>query len=304
MKSLAVLITYFNEGGLLTECLASLLHQKEAPEEVWVYDDSPDFSASAYVPAGTPVHVVRGSGDKGPSRGRNELLKQSRSDYVHFHDADDLFLPRWAERVRRAISDSGADVILTDVTACRNGQVVHERFIELDREENKDFVSLAFRGSVMPCGSIFRREAVLAVGGYREHLTKSEDYDFHVRLAVSGARLHRLCEPLVIFRLRADSLTHRDRTEHIGWTHRLEILRSLSKELPARYHSLLGDEAMRNGSRLFRLGARGPAHASFQLAQQLGSTRSAFGLGLAEWALYLRHGLAQALERLGVRHAA
>jgi glycosyltransferase involved in cell wall biosynthesis len=312
MKSLAVLITYFNEGPLLTECLDSLLSQAQTPEEVLVYDDSADFSASRYVPAGSLVQIVRGSGDKGPSRGRNTLLGQSRGDYVHFHDADDLFLPRWSECVRRAMAESGADVILTEVSARRDKQVLRERFVELDRPENGDFVSLAFRGSVMPCGSIFRREAILAVGGYREDLTKSEDYDFHVRMAVSGARMHRVCEPLVIFRVRAEGLTHRDRTEHVGWTHRTEILRSLSRELDARYSPLLGDEAMRNGSRLFRLGARRQAREAFQLARQLGGTTDISGprwyrrlAGMAgpqfaEWALYVRHGLAEGLRRLGL----
>jgi len=312
MKSLAVLITYFNEGPLLTEGLNSILHQKEAPDEIWVYDDSSDYSAINYVPEGARVQIVRGSRDAGPSKGRNTLLKASRSDYVHFHDADDLFLPHWAERVREAIAVSGADVILTEVTASRNGKVLRERFVELERYEDSDFISLAFSGGVMPCTSTMRRESIMAIGGYRDYLTKSEDYDFHVRLAVSGARMARILDPQIIFRVRDNGLTHRDRKDHIGWTHRLEIVRGLSKELPSKYHPQLGHEAMLNGARLFRLGARHEARQAFRLARQLGYPvpesgpwwymRLAKSVGpmSAEWALGIRHRVARNLKRLGL----
>jgi glycosyltransferase involved in cell wall biosynthesis len=314
--TLAVLITYFNERELLTECLESLLPQREAPEEVWVYDDSSDFSAAAYVPAGARVQIVRGSGDVGPSPGRNTLLKRSHSDYVHFHDADDLFLPHWAERVREAIAGSGADVILTEATASRNGQVLHERFVELERDKDKDFTSLVFSSGIMPCVSTIRRESVLAIGGYRPHLKGSEDFDFHVRLAVSGASLVRILEPQVIFRIRDDAFTHRERKDHLGWVQRLDVVRTLSKELPARYHSHLGYEAMLNGSRLFRLGAHREARQAFRLARELGCTAfdsgprwyqglaRAIGPWSAEWVLDIRHRLAQGLKQLGLLSSA
>jgi hypothetical protein len=122
--------------------------------------------------------------------------------------------------------------------------------------------------------------------------------------------MHRILEPQVIFRVRDDGLTHRDRTEYVGWTHRLEIVRALSKELPDRYHAQLGREALLNGSRLFRLGARRQARQAFELARELGCTAheagpwwyerlaGTAGPESAEWALYVRHALVQGLRRL------
>src|SRR5262245_29459086 len=101
--TIAVLITYHGEKGLLHECLKSLTNQGAAPDEILVYDDASGAPAQNFLPDGLAVTVLRGDENRGPAYGRNRLLGACKSAYVHFHDADDLFNPQWSVRVRRVL---------------------------------------------------------------------------------------------------------------------------------------------------------------------------------------------------------
>ena len=59
--SLSVLITYHDEGKMLTECIDSLLAGAIRPSEIVVYDDHSSREANSFVPQGFPVRVVRRS---------------------------------------------------------------------------------------------------------------------------------------------------------------------------------------------------------------------------------------------------
>ena len=56
--TLSILLTYHNEGPLLTETLASLVAGTRQPGEVLIYDDASTRLPEAYIPDGLPVRVV------------------------------------------------------------------------------------------------------------------------------------------------------------------------------------------------------------------------------------------------------
>src|SRR5579859_1014482 len=115
--TLGVLITYYNERELLRECLGSLMTCRDKPEEVLIYDDASQFPAEDYIPRGLNVQVIHAEVNGGPARGRNRLLGCSRSDYIHFQDADDLFHPDWAGRVRGRIQEISPEAVFTEISS-------------------------------------------------------------------------------------------------------------------------------------------------------------------------------------------
>lgn len=270
--SLGILITYHDERELLTECLDSILDQLGPEDEVLVYDDaSPTAPAADYVPADARVKVVRSEVNRGPACGRNVLLRRSSSAYVHFHDADDLFHPEWAGRVRRVLEEKDVDAVFTEVSSHRGTDVMTARVMDLERvTAGEDLVRFCIRGAILPAAGTYRKVAVLAVGGYREALWQSEDYDFHIRLAASGIRYEVLSEALVRLRVRPEG-----RSQHCGevWASALDAIRFLSGELPAKYRPDLAEAAARAGSMLYRVGIKARARDAFALARTLGPAR-------------------------------
>ncbi len=291
--TLGVLITYHDERALLGECLESLRAQVGSPDEVLIYDDASEASAEDYVPRGFPAKVVRGAENRGPSYGRNVLLGMSQSEYVHFHDADDLFHPGWCQRVRRVVEETGSDAVFTEISSYVGESLLSERVLGLDGlAAGEDLVRFCIRGSMLVPAGTYRRRAVLAIGGYREALWQSEDFDFHVRLAASGIGHAVINDPLVRIRVRPAGRSH-NRVE--VWSSAVGAIRRLSAELPTQYRPDLADAAARVGSVLFRLGGHIKAREAFRLAAEIGPhsfngqlgpyrrIAKAFGPEVAEW---------------------
>ena len=270
---LAVLITYFNEGALLRECLESVLSQPEAPDEIIVYDDASVVRPDAHVPTGSRVRIVRATENHGPGYGRNVLLRESDCEYVHFHDADDLFDPKWCREVRAAIAREAPDIVLTEIRSMRDGSTVSERVLGIDElRDGGDLVRFGLRGSLLVPSTTFRRELALSVGGFRprEVLAQSEDFDFHIRLAAAAKSFVVITRPLIIQRLRAGS--HSADMDSV-WMSAVRAIELLSESLPTKYRTDAADAAARVGSELYAIRSRRHAREAFALARQLGPPR-------------------------------
>ena len=270
--SLATLITYYGEEYLLKECLDSLLDQSDRPDEILIYDDASSLPAKDYIPANYPVKVIRGEVNRGPAFGRNDLLKQTECEYVHFHDADDLFHPNWCEMVRETIDTTNADIILTEITSIREGEIISQKVLGLERlNAIGDLVKFGLMGSILVPSTTFRREIGLNIGGYRTRdiLPQSEDFDFHIRLFATGASFASILEPLIIQRLRSNSHSHKNST--LCWSSALTSIRLLSQELPNKYNNILAESCSRIGSILYSLDDKSQAEEAFNLAKTLGS---------------------------------
>jgi len=267
----AILITYHNEGNLLRRCLESLAMQTRPVGEVVIYDDASTVRPEAHVPDRLAVRLVRGERNIGPARGRNVLLAQASSPFVHFHDADDAFEMDWNERVSTTLARTDADAVFTEVSSVTDEGAVRESILGLDAvAAGEDLTRFCLRGSMLVPAGTYRRAAIEAIGGYRDALWQSEDWDFHVRLAASGVTSAVVLEPLVRIYLRAAS---RSRDTTAVWTSAVDAVRLLSKELRSEYRPDLAEAAARAGSHLFRSGAHGDARAAFALARSLGPPR-------------------------------
>ncbi|MFH1868417.1 MAG: glycosyltransferase family 2 protein, partial [Candidatus Omnitrophota bacterium] len=273
--TIGILITYHNEKGLLTECLDSIFSQTKSPDEIIVYDDCSEFPARDYIPKEHNVKLIRSPINRGPGHGRNCLLKESRCDYVHFHDADDLFNPLWCENVISAIVATGADIIFTEVSAYKDNKMVCKSVMGFEGliGRQQDAVLFAMSNSILTISSTSRRETVLKIGGFRTQdiLSQSEDYDFHIRILVSGASYSVVMEPMLIQRLRDESHSSKNIIE--AWNSAVKSIVLFSKDFPAQYHDHLPEVAAKAGSRLYSLGAYKEAKRAFSIAYSLGKPK-------------------------------
>lgn len=272
--SIGVLITYYNEKELLTECLDSVFSQTLTPDEVIVYDDFSQFSAEHYIPKKYNLKVIHGTENRGTAYGRNRLLEESKSEYVHFHDADDMFYPLWCEKVQSAIQATKADIVFTEISSFRGDKLVCEHVLGLKHLEIiGDLVRFALKTSILITASTFRKDLALKIGSLRtrEVLPQSDDFDFHARMALAGATHTEILTPLVTQHLRYDS----DSSKNIRLCHlsKVRAVSLLSKETPVKYKNDLAEAAARAGSALYALSAYDDAAEAFQLAHKLGPPR-------------------------------
>ena len=204
--TLGVLVTYHNEKTLLTECLDSLLNQEEKPDEIIVYDDASEFPAEKYLTEVSPIKIIRGTAQKGPAVARNILLNSSQSNYIHFHDCDDLFHKSWCKRIRKAIKESNAGLIISEVSSYKDGKLSENCIMNLGRfKSGDDFIKFVLRHAILTSSTVIRRDWAMKIKGFRECLLQSEDYDFHIRLIAAGIDYLIILEPLILKRSRDTS---------------------------------------------------------------------------------------------------
>jgi glycosyltransferase involved in cell wall biosynthesis len=275
-KSLAILITYYNEKELLGECLNSLAVQQVLPDEVWIYDDCARFPAVDYLPENLPfqVEILRSEVNRKPAYGRNLLMQKTTCEYVHCHDSDDLFEPHYGEKIRAFIEGSSPDVILHETRIVRDGVTTSTSnfFGETKVRDLQHLISLSIGGAVLPANITYKRELALQVGGYllADVLPQSEDYEFHVRLLNAAKSFEVSYEPLTVQRVRSDShsSTNQDKVYISGYS-AIEIL---AHTLPDVFREDLGERAAYFGMTLYRMGQRQHAKNAFSLAKRLGAT--------------------------------
>jgi glycosyltransferase involved in cell wall biosynthesis len=268
--TLGVLITYYNERELLTECLESLLANTELPDEILVYDDCSPFPAADYVPDHPLIRIVRGQQNGGMVYARKQSLQQAKSDYLHFHDADDLFMPTWVERVRAALRH--ADFIVTHgYFQYEDG--VRELFPYLQPEPlQADFKTYAIRYGINSIGPTFHRAlAAFALNERGDDLGGTWDYYSNALMTQQAQRFCFIAEPLYVIRLRASSLSRgQDNQERPNtYLNRMKALRLLYDDLPER-RPLIVEMIAAQAGRMYKRGLKAEAREGFAFARHVG----------------------------------
>jgi glycosyltransferase involved in cell wall biosynthesis len=199
----SVVMTMYNEARFVEEALGSILEQTFRDFELIVVDDgSTDTSAALVEQCEDPrVRLVRQS-NQGLASALNSGIREAKAPWVGRHDADDISSPdRLALQFARleAVPELvllGTNAVLTD----EEGAAI----LTTDYpEDDASLRQILFEG-VNPFnhGSVvFRREAALAAGLYREEFSQSQDYDLWLRLSEHGL-LGNLGQPLYRWRMR------------------------------------------------------------------------------------------------------
>lgn len=181
MVKISVVIPAYNAAQFLPRCLASVFAQTLQPVEILVVNDgSTDDTASVATKLGATV-ITRLNG--GLSAARNTGIAHAAGDWIALLDADDLWntkkLQSQAERL-----DETTVLVYTGIRIFGDDgvrQVCPATDPLLARK------MLRYRNCITPSTVLARREALSAVGGFREDIRACEDWDMWVRLQRIGA---------------------------------------------------------------------------------------------------------------------
>ncbi len=198
--NVSILIPCYNAERWIAHAIRSALEQTWRDAEVLVVDDgSSDGSLS----------VIRSFGDAirwetGPNRGgnaaRNRLLELARGEWLQYLDADDYLLPEKLERQLAAAGD--ADVVWSPIINewWDEGRMVR-RDVEASPEETDDWVLLVRWLLPQTTSALWRKDALVSVGGWDESQTCCQEDQLHLRLLKAGKTYCHYAEPQSVYRL-------------------------------------------------------------------------------------------------------
>jgi Glycosyl transferase family 2 len=200
----SVVIPCFNLGAYLDEAVQSVLAQTVTDLEILVVDDGstdPDTTLLLSAASWPRTRVFR-TDNRGLARARNFLIGHAQGEFLCALDADDKLHPTYLENTLNAFQQ---DPGLTFVSSR----------LQMFGEENRvtpddlrcDLPTLLVDCPVY-CAALTRRAAVVAVGGYDEHMPAqgNEDWDLWISLLEAGHRGLILPEVLFFYRRRPGSM--------------------------------------------------------------------------------------------------
>ena len=251
---ISLLIPCYNAAEFLPTLLDQAHQQTRAFREILVYNDgSTDNSAAVAERLG--ARVLRGQRSRGPGFGRNQLLHEAASHWIHFHDADDWLHPAFVEKMGQLLKgpDYGAVCALELfwVDSAEPNRV--DRFPEVELTEH--LVRTMIRQFIHFNALVLPKNLVIAVGGFVDQMRMSEDRDLLTRLAEIGIRFAYIDEVLATWVRRPTSLT-RSRAELAQAPYRRWYLHRCYRKLKHEHRCLVGDQALYVGW-TFYLKARG-----------------------------------------------
>jgi len=205
--SISVVIPAYNASKFITDTIRSVLAQTLPADEVLVIDDgSTDNTAAIAASFGPPVRVIRTPNSRLPAT-RNLGVREAKSEWIAFLDADDIWEPNKLERQMQALSRSpeadlcytGRIVLVQRGDSARLGDVVPvPPAAKIEQELQKQC-------KFPPSCVVIRRSAFLAVGGHDASFDYVEDWELWLRLLKAGVKFIDCPEPLLQYRVSSEN---------------------------------------------------------------------------------------------------
>lgn len=221
----ALISTYIEVKSInITQALESIYSQSLAPAEVVIVIDGPIdqdqenvIATFANRPSPIITKVVTLDRRQGLAAALNAGLAQCSRRYVMCMDSDDICHPQRLLHQRAvARSHPEFDVIASWAGEFVDGEDWSFAVKEAPGGHEQILRALKWRNVLCHPSVLMRRDAVMAVGGYRTTVGRLEDYDLFVRLALQGARFHVIPRSLVYVRVNSEQRRRRGGLRHLA----------------------------------------------------------------------------------------
>ncbi len=220
----SVVMSVYNGSDLLAKALDSILTQEGVTLELIVVNDGSTDACGAildeYARRDPRVHVIH-QDNTGLTRALIRGCAAARGQFIGRHDADDISLPGRLAR-QATFLKANPEAVMTACGVRRfgpGGEDMGER-ISPGEELHEGLGKLTLAEIVGPPhhgGTMFRRSAYEAVGGYRAAFRVAQDIDLWLRLAEAGKCLG-IPEVLYHASWRLGSISHLRLQEQIRTT--------------------------------------------------------------------------------------
>lgn len=212
---ISVVIPTFNRANRLLNAIDSVKNQCFRPVEIVVVDDGSSDNTSDVLSAWTNKNqseTLRVSyftqSNSGAPAARNFGWKESRGDYIHFLDSDDILLPGCLKMKLNAL-------VRNNASYAYGYSRIKDEFGHTIGMHGHDITRTAVSAYIIPysfntSGPLLRRSVLESLGGWNERLVGCQEIELFFRLKKDFGR--GVCLPLVLHQVNKhteDSISQR-----------------------------------------------------------------------------------------------
>ena len=209
-NSIAILIPCYNDAKFLPELFQCINEQTVPFDEVLCYDDCSNDN-TIQVAEEFGARVIKGKENKGAGHGRNILVSHCTSNWIHFHDADDLIAPSFVEVFKKNLLSEETQVVCNmsvydrELRAQKLGEVNYEKL-----NTCKDQIEYFLDNVGYAIIGVYSKRAILDIGGFKVGIRGNEDPDLHIRLVNAGYKVKSIPYYLVTNLVHAKSFSQKN----------------------------------------------------------------------------------------------
>lgn len=196
---ISIIVPVYNAEKTIGKCLDSLLsldHPKDKYEIIIVDDGSTD-STPEILKIYQNIKVLENSKNRGTSYSQNRGVDAASGELIAFLDADDTAPTNWLKAATQYLKDADGVGVYQKPILPDNWLGDHLLYLgkmQFRGDPTKDLIIRTpekpiYVDAITKPGSLFRKEEILAVGGFNEGLTSGEDIDLCWRLLKEGKKL-------------------------------------------------------------------------------------------------------------------
>lgn len=211
----SVVLPVHNGGRYLTQAVKSILSQSHENLELLLIDDhSTDNAIVTLDKSDTRLRVLECKG-RGVADAFNTGIPHVRGEFVARMDADDISLPgRFHHQLDYldrfpSIDIAGCCVDIFSINGIRGGLERYQSWLNSVCEPEQVRQQIFIESPLPNPGLMFRRTALLQLGGYRDNHWP-EDYDLLLRADASNMQMGKPAPVLLRWREHESRLTHTD----------------------------------------------------------------------------------------------
>lgn len=199
--TVSVVIPTFNSQDTIKAALESVFAQSLIPDEVIVVDDESTDHTCHIVTSNFPQVTLIKKHNGGPSSARNLGIKNAKSEWIAFLDADDIWANDKCQLQVQVIRDNPKAVVIASSWTSSAHQLMASEKNRSHTPAKKhlwtsDILVLnRFQTSTV----MARRSQLEQLGSFKSELDGAEDWDMWLRLSKLGEVI-LIDEPLVYYR--------------------------------------------------------------------------------------------------------
>ena len=172
--------------------------------------------------------------DEGQSDALNKALRRAKGDWIAWLNADEFLLPGGLAHLLRKAQATGADVVYGDcIFIDGTGNI-----LRLKSAHTFNRFVLWHYGAFIPSCAVLIRRSLLDKDPWNISVDLLMDWQLYIDLALRGARFVWEPYPVGAFRVHAEQITAKDRSE---FSSSYRLMRALYNARPSALHYRVGE---------------------------------------------------------------